>query len=528
MADTLDLVGELFSYLTLRSVLIFVTVFLGTYISTHGRREKRRNLPPGPWGLPVLGCLPFLGSKAHVVLTNWSKKYGDVFLVNFGMVPVVVLNGFDTIRDALVKQGAEFAGRPDLFTFRTPPHIPLTYKGILIETYSQQLIERRRFSLRVLRDLGVGKVNLESTIINAELKELHEALALTNGTPTDVFPMLRDAIANVTFGITFGSRFQHNDPEFRGILDTVNQNFELNQKLALNNFVPFLQNFPSPSLRQYQRNQEYLVGLLLKWNAEQKQKYNPKETKSFVDAYRHEVVKHEARSEETAGGGVKMVGPPTNPETIFTENQITSVTIDLFFAGGETVTTTLRWGLLYMALYPDVQRKVQQEIRSVLGEDEQPSITHKTSLPYTEATIMEIQRLNYIVPLGVPHCTTSDVSFHGYSIPRDTMVIVNMWSVMMDPSRWPEPEIFDPRRHIDQNGRIVKKDDFIPFSMGKRTCLGEQLGKMELFLFFTSLMQRFSFHLPENTPPPKLEGKLGSTYVPPDYELCVTLLPSTG
>ena len=91
---------------------------------------------------------------------------------------------------------------------------------------------------------------------------------------------------------------------------------------------------------------------------------------------------------------------------------------------------------------------------------------HRLNLPFTEACILEIQRLSDIIPLGAPHTVTEDVQFRGYFIPRGTVVLPNMYSVHMDPELWPEPEKFKPGRFLDK-GKKVDKRELIPFSVGK-------------------------------------------------------------
>ncbi|XP_013392294.1 cytochrome P450 2U1-like [Lingula anatina] len=313
--------------------------------------------------------------------------------------------------------------------------------------------------------------------------------------------------------------------------------YELNTKLNVVNFVPFLEKLPLPVLKEFDEVSTRLVLQVIAWfkGQENNKHVDSSHMKSFANWYKTDVMKYkqyemdekvtlrENDKKPALNDSIQANGQEKDVklDSIFSENQIISVAIDLFMAGFETVTTTLRWGFLYMALHPEIQAKVQEEIDSNLG-DRNPSITDKGTLPYTEATIMEIQRLNYVLPLAVPHSTTKDVEFHGYTIPKDTMVLVNLWSVMTDPVCWPNPEKFDPQRHLNERGRTIRHVVFTPFSLGKRSCVGAALARMELFLFFTSLMQKFTFRLPDGASAPVFEeGTLASTFSPPYHQLCV-------
>ncbi|MEQ2182298.1 Cytochrome P450 2K1, partial [Goodea atripinnis] len=149
-------------------------------------------------------------------------------------------------------------------------------------------------------------------------------------------------------------------------------------------------------------------------------------------------------------------------------------------------------------------------------------VEDRKNLPYTNAVIHEIQRLGNILPTAIPHKTSQDVTFQGYFIKEGTTVLPLLTSVLYDESEWESPHTFNPSHFLDMEGKFIKRDAFLPFSAGRRVCLGESLAKMELFLFFTSLMQCFQF-----TPPPgvsedelDLTPAVGFTVPPSPHELC--------
>jgi len=149
-----------------------------------------------------------------------------------------------------------------------------------------------------------------------------------------------------------------------------------------------------------------------------------------------------------------------------TERQLLSLCLDLFVAGTETSATTLTWAIILLSLNQDIQYKIHREIDNIIGSETLPRMDDRKKLPFTEASILEIQRLADIVPLGIPHAVTEDVQFRGYFIPKGTLVLSNMYSVHMNPELWPEPEKFKPERFL-QRGMKVEKKELIPFSVGK-------------------------------------------------------------
>ncbi|CAH1266085.1 CYP2D6 [Branchiostoma lanceolatum] len=236
--------------------------------------------------------------------------------------------------------------------------------------------------------------------------------------------------------------------------------------------------------------------------AKHKETFDPNDIRDYMDAFLLEAKKREGDENST-----------------FTEEQHVEMVRQLFLAGTDTTATTLHWAVLFMILHPDIQQKVQQEIDSVLGPNQVPSMEHRSQMPYTEATLSEITRMAATAPLAPFHSTSSDVFFRGYRIPEATAVVVNIWSVLYDPQLWPEPYKFDPTRFLDDSGKFTRREEIIMFSMGRRLCPGERLAKAELFLIFSLLLQRFTFKPPEGSPVPSAKGVFGFVRSPAPFQL---------
>ncbi|XP_049735378.1 cytochrome P450 2J2-like isoform X2 [Elephas maximus indicus] len=207
-----------------------------------------------------------------------------------------------------------------------------------------------------------------------------------------------------------------------------------------------------------------------------------------------------------------------NAISSFHEENLVCSTLDLFLAGTETTSTTLRWALLYLAIYPEIQEKVQAETDRVIGQSRQPSLNDREHMPYTNAVIHEVQRMGNILPVNVPREVTFDTTMAGYQLPKGTMILTNLTALHRDPAEWATPETFNPE-HFLENGQFKKREAFLPFSIGKRVCLGEQLARSELFIFFTSLVQKFTFRPPANEKL-SLKFRMGLTISPVSHRLC--------
>ncbi|KAG9463441.1 hypothetical protein GDO78_021727 [Eleutherodactylus coqui] len=222
---------------------------------------------------------------------------------------------------------------------------------------------------------------------------------------------------------------------------------------------------------------------------------------------------------------VQIAQESTKPQTLFDDDNLINAVLDLFAAGTETTSTTIRWGVLLMMKYPEMQKRVQDEIKTHIKPGQLPTIEDRKNMPYTDAVIHEIQRFGNIVPLNLSHTTPTDVNFRGHCIPKGTEVIPLLTSVLYDKTQWKTPYNFNPNHFLDENGKFVRNDAFMPFSAGKRACAGESLAKMELFLFFTGLLQAFTFYPPAGVSKEDLNLKpdVGFTLVPTPYMICAKL-----
>nr|XP_039267960.1 cytochrome P450 2D3-like [Styela clava] len=145
---------------------------------------------------------------------------------------------------------------------------------------------------------------------------------------------------------------------------------------------------------------------------------------------------------------------------------------------------------------------------------------HQEKMPYTRAFIQEIFRYRPTLPLAIAHETTSEIRIGNFKIPKNTMITPNIWAAHRDPKTFENPNKFRPERFIDENGGFIPCDDVIPFSIGNRHCIGEHIARMEVFLFFTTLLQRFKISASKDKPLPSFdEGVFSIGYSPKKFDI---------
>ncbi|KAK1799183.1 hypothetical protein P4O66_007433 [Electrophorus voltai] len=464
--------------------------------------KEEANEPPGPKPLPVLGNLLQLDlHRLHESLCELAKQYGSVYKVYLGGNKVVVLAGYKTVKEALVNNAEEFGDREITQAFKN-----IAQKHGIVLSNGENWKEMRRFALTNLRDFGMGKKGSEEKIIE-EIQYIKEVFENFGGKPFDTAQPMNYAISNVISSIVFGNRFEYSDPEFKEMVNRVNENLRLNgtAPMRIYNLIPWIGPFLK-SKRTIDRNLTDHKNDLKRIFNDLKESLQSDNIRGFVDSFLLR-----KQSDEKSG----------QKNSRFSEENLFATVTNLFVAGTDTTSTSLRWAFMFMAKYPHIQDCVQQEIDKVIG-DRQPVVDDRKNLPYTDAVIHETQRLASIAPLSLPHVTSCDVHFNGYFIKKGTTVYPLLASVLWDENEWETPHRFNPAHFLDKHGRFVKKDAFMPFSAGRRMCLGEGLARMELFLFFTSLLQHFRL-----TPPPgvtedqlDLTPVVGITLNPAPHKLC--------
>ncbi|KAM5271806.1 cytochrome P450 2C3-like [Ctenodactylus gundi] len=457
-------------------------------------------LPPGPTPLPIVGNILQMNTKnMSKSLSKLAKVHGPVFTVYFGMRPTVVLYGYEAVKEALVDRGEEFAGRASF------PVLDKICQGAGIVFSNGELWKQtRRFSLMVLRNMGMGKKTIEDQI-QEEARCLVEALKKTNGSPCDPTFLLSCVPCNVISSIIFRNRFDYNDQKFHTLVKYFHENLEFFSCfwVQLCNAYPVLLYFPG-SHSKFFKNVDDQKKFILEKVKEHQECLDINDPQDFIDYFL-----------------IKMEKEKHNKESEFTLNNLIVTIWDVFSAGTETTSTTLIYGILLLLKHPEILAKVQEEIASVIGRHRSPCSQDRSSMPYTDAVVHEIQRYIDLVPTNMPHAVTKDIQFRGYHIPKGTDIIPSLTSVLYDDKVFPNPEKFDPNHFLDERGNFKKSDSFMAFSTGKRVCVGEGLARMELFLILTSILQHFTLKPlvdPKDIDTTPLTS--GITSMPPSYEVC--------
>ncbi|KAJ7322065.1 hypothetical protein JRQ81_018352 [Phrynocephalus forsythii] len=463
---------------------------------------KKKNLPPGPTPLPFVGNLfQVISNNLSECLRKMSEIYGPVFTVYFGSERVVIVCGYDLVKKVLLDNGEDFLDRG---------RMPSADKGSkafgVVASNGERWQQIRRFSLTTLRDFGMGKKSIEERI-QEEAEYLMKELRATKGRPFNPTTLYSSATCNTISHILFAERFDYQDEDYTRMLKLLTEVFVLDSSYGGQFYylLPELMDFlPGPHKALF-KNWSHIVNFVGRNVDEHKKTLDPTSVpRDFVDSFL-----------------LKMEQEKSNPKTEFTTENLMATIVDIFTAGTETTSSTLRYLHMIMAERQDVQAKVHEEIDRVIGRERPPAMKDRPELPYTEAVIHETQRFLDLLPVGLARRTRRDVELGGFTIPKGTTVHPLLSSAMQDPKQFKKPYKFDPGHFLDEKGNFKKNGADVPFSAGKRNCLGEGLARMELFLYATTILQSFHIKLPPGVSNIDLGPKVsGFGKMPHDAELC--------
>ncbi|EPS66524.1 hypothetical protein M569_08252, partial [Genlisea aurea] len=491
----------------------FVLVFLGIWAwfvaRSFSRKSKPGKLPPGPTPLPVIGNMLQLGTQPHRSLRQLSKKFGPIMSLRLGKVFTVVVSSPEYAREVLQKHDQNFSSRIVASAARAHGHDKLSMAYIPIgdawrkirKLCKEQMFSNFRLDAsQHLREARLKKLReyVERCRVEGRAVDLGEAAFLTT----------LNLMSTTFFSMEFAEFGSEKSGEFRSVIEGVSK------IVGVPNFAdyfPILQPLDPQGICK-EANVLFgklldLIGNLLKQRLEERAQSSPSRTKkadlleALIDLC------------EQDGGEYSM-----------THTDITHLLLDLFVAGSDTTASTTEWTMTELLRNPEKLEKAQKEMRSVIGLENQVHESDLSKLPYFQAMIKEVFRYHppginneypinpqlifssFACPLLIPHKADADVEIGGYTVPKGTQMLVNVWAIGRDENVWPNPESFEPERFlgskVDFKGQYF---ELLPFGSGRRLCPGMPLATRMLPITVAALIHNFDWKLEDGANPKSID-----------------------
>ncbi|XP_072034081.1 cytochrome P450 2D10-like [Amphiura filiformis] len=493
----LSLIG--FTTTAILTLVIFFCLILLYIVKSYGHKNVgeafEAKYPAGPPGLPIVGNLLTAGKEGW--LEKQVEVYGDIFTFKIGTIPIVYLHG-KALKDALncsnfLSQRAPIPAMYDYFKDR----------GIAGASFHGFWKKQRSFAVRIMHSFNLGRTAGQDSIIS-EVDKLMQFLRKKEGKEFDPDIILQLATANVISAFAYGHQFAYDDAYHIKMMNNLSECMRSLSYRCVIMFFPTLCKLPYIGAKVVF---DYFDALRAQQRVEIEQhktnldKNNPKD---FIDHYLIEMEKT----------GSAHVG--------FTDDNLEICLLEFFMAGTTSSASTIYWCMLMLILHPDIQVKIQEELDHVIPKEQAfVTINDQTRCLYTQAVIYETQRFGSIAPFSM-RAATEDTLYEKYRIPKGTFFIADFLGTMLSSKLWTNPKEFKPERFLSKEEPVtlVKQEFLVPYSSGRRNCLGERLARAELFLFIANICRNFNIRLPHGSPMPPCTPSIGFNRVPKPFKAC--------
>lgn len=493
------------AYLELAALcaMFLVSAFLLRRWRISDRIRKGIMDPPGPVPRFLVGNLyDFPSTDPHEGYARLAEKYGPVMQLTLPTKKVVILSTAKAAKELLDRRGAIYADRPPF------PMMELMGWGfnIGLQRYGDAWRARRRLLQQHLNSIAIGKYAAVQTRVAARFASMLLRV------PGDFIQHMRRLTAANILEVTYGFEIElENDPYVKlaeDAMDTLAPAL-VPGKYAID-WIPALKHIPI-----------WFPGAQFKRDAAKWRKYPEAMLSAPFERVRAEMANGITRpcivAKALARDGT------AEWETVVKESAGT-----VYFGGADTTVSTLETFFLEMIRHPNVQRRAQEELDRVVGDERLPTFSDRPSLPYIEAIIRELLRVYPVIPLGVPHAAQEDNVYEGLLITKGTTVVANIWAILRDQSVYPNADVFNPERFL-RDGQIAHN---VPdpraafFGYGRRVCVGRHFADATLYIIVATTLACFDItKAVENGVEIEPSGKFSHTFVSAPLPFKCTIKP---
>ncbi|XP_061342405.1 isoflavone 3'-hydroxylase-like [Gastrolobium bilobum] len=450
---------------------ILSLAFILTFKLLLQRRKRFKNLPPFPPTLPIIGNLHHIKPPLHRSLHKLSQKCGPIFSLWFGSRLVVVISSPTLVQECFTKNDTVLANRPRLLTGK---YLFYNYTTLGSASYGDHWRNLRRIT--TIDVLSTQRLNSFFEVRRDETLRFMQKLAqdtCKGFTHVQLRPRLTEMTFNNMMRMISGKRYYGEDidvadaeeaKQFREIIS------EMLSLLGANNkgdFLPFLRWFDLDGLEK-----------------------RLKSISKRADTFLQGLVEEHRNGKHRANTMIEhlLTLQKSQPE-YYSDYIIKGLIQAMLLAGTDTTAVTIEWAISALLNHPEILKKAKDELDTHFGQDRLVDESDIPNLPYLQNIIYETLRLYTPAPVLLPHFSSDECDIGGFTIPRDTIALINAWAIQRDPETWSDAESFKPER-FEKEGETNK---LIAFGLGRRACPGLGLAHRTMGLTLGLLIQCFEW-----------------------------------
>uniref|UniRef100_A0A5B6Z161 Geraniol 8-hydroxylase-like n=1 Tax=Davidia involucrata TaxID=16924 RepID=A0A5B6Z161_DAVIN len=435
-------------------------------------------LPPGPTPLPVIGNLLKLGNRPHKALAELAKTHGPIMILKLGRINTVVISSPTMAKQVLQKQDLAFSNRATPDSVRAHNHNQVSMAWSPVST-------SRWRSLRKICNSHIFSSQRLDANQHLRRQKVHELVAQIRescqaGVAVDIgqaaFRTSLNLLSNTIFSMNLDDPSSDMARELKEVVCSIMEDVG---KPNLVDYFPVLKKMDLQGIRRrmtinFGKIIELLDGMI-------NQRLELKKVYGYI------------ASNDVLDTLLNIIGD-RNDE--IDQTRIKHLLLDLFAAGTDTTSSTLEWAMAEILHNPKTLSKAQAELEQTIGRGHPVEESDIARLPYLQAIVKETMRLHPAIPFLLPRKVEADVEICGFTVPKDTQVLVNAWAIGRDPSIWVNPNLFMPERFLGSQVDVRGRDfELIPFGAGRRICPGLPLAVRMVHLMLGSLINSFDWKL---------------------------------
>ncbi|XP_073134074.1 cytochrome P450 76T24-like [Henckelia pumila] len=391
------------------------------------KSSSRRQLPPGPYPLPIIGNFLELGQNPHRSLTKLSEKYGPILYLKLGSVNTVVVSSPELARQVLQKHDQVFAGRTN-----TAAVEPYDHNKVSMAWMSAN--PRWRVLRKICKEHMFSMARLDSSqyLRQEKLRQLREYVheCCRTSRAVDISDAAFTTSLNLISASLFSIDFAHfNTDSSQELKELVHGMMELTGTPNLADYFPVMKPFDPQGIKR--KSKVYAGKVLAIFHDIIEQRLRQGDDKSTPLETRNDLLE-------------SLLDLTRRNENDLSRKEVVHLLLDLFAAGTESTTTTAEWVMTELIRNPSKMSMTRQELQTVVGENKEIQESDISNLPYLRAVVKEVFRLHPPGPFLIPHKAETDTELEGYILPKDTQILVNLWKLGRDPSSWLNPDVFEP------------------------------------------------------------------------------------
>ncbi|XP_060193692.1 geraniol 8-hydroxylase-like [Lycium barbarum] len=474
-------------YTTLLALLLAWTLIQGfTLLLALLPTNRSRKLPPGPFPLPIIGNLHLLGNQPHESFARLANFHGPIMRLKLGQITTVVISSSDIARQVFQKQDLVFSSRsiPDMvqtdnfhmFSVSWLPSVSPQWRNL------RKVLNAYIFSVNKLdasQHLRYKKIQ-ELVVYCQRSSQIGEAVDIGGA----IFRTLLNLLSNTLFSKDLADPNVNSGKEFKDLVEEIMMDLG---KPNLVDYFPLLKIVDPQGLRRYNSRFGKLLNIfngMISERLELRKLQNDQKT-DVLDAL--------------------ITATEQRPKEIDLKH-IATICLDLFVAGTDTSSNIVEWAMAEILKAPKIMKIAQAELAEVIGEGKAIDEADVARLPYLQCIIKEAFRLHPPAPFLVPRKVEQDVEVCGYTVPKGSKVLTNVWAIGRDPTLWEDPLIFNPDRFKDSKLDVRGRDfELIPFGAGRRICPGLPLAIRMVPVMLGTLLNTFKWKIEGDIAPKDLD-----------------------